>query len=140
MSFQRNVSTNSAYEGVGWQIDAFQKLIPLVPRLVITPRRSFHLLSSSRVGIPPFLTLSYIYIPSKKRVEPIMSADLKRVRAKQDEGYLSPVSKKRALAGGAGPSGVGSGQAEEEEGGMEDWMKVVEVSEDGDILLAIASI
>jgi hypothetical protein len=57
-----------------------------------------------------------------------MSADLKRVRAKQDEGYSSPVSKKRALAGGAGPSGVGGGQAEEEDGGMEDWMKVVEVS------------
>jgi hypothetical protein len=57
-----------------------------------------------------------------------MSADLKRVRASQDEGNSTPASKRRALT----PSGSGGmvAQAAEDEGGMEDWMRVVEVSRD----------
>lgn len=54
-----------------------------------------------------------------------MSADLKRVRAAQDEGISSPASKKRALV--ASGSGSISVQGPDEDAGMEDWMKVVEV-------------
>lgn len=72
------------------------------------------------------LTTSYtflIYPPPPLK----MSADLKRVRASQDDGQNSPVPKKRALMAGGSGSLIAQG-ASEEESGLEDWMKIVEVS------------
>lgn len=54
-----------------------------------------------------------------------MSVDLKRVRETHDD-HSSP-NKKRAIVGSGGQS-PSRGVVKDEEGGIEDWMKVVEVS------------